>query len=417
MKKIRFFSLAVALAALFTANASCSIDSDDGGGSSSSVDDESSSSVDGGSSSSDGGSSSSSDGGSSSSSDGGSSSSSDGDFSVPGANLEAKFLWLKENAQHFTDYTLEVNAHETITAKTLNAENLNGSGTVKITLVGVGAKRMVQLSGGGPLFTIKTGYTLVLGNNINLMQGGGNGGTLIDVDTGGKFFMEEGSSVTGVTNNGVWGGAVQVSGTFTMNGGTISDNNGHYGGGVAVYGGTFTMNGGSITGNTVSSGAINNGGGVYVDGDKGGTFTMTGGTISGNIGGSGGGVYVGGGTFTMSGGAISGNQADDGGGVLVAKTFNMSGGVISGNTASLGGGVFVHNYGNVTKTAAGGIIYGNDADDADKNTATGGTANKAGHAIYIYGGSYGTGWRNSTITANEAITAVNGDVGTGTWGD
>jgi len=323
---------------------------------------------------------------------------------VPGANLNAKFQWLKTNASSFTDYTVEVNAHEDLTAKTLDAANLNGRGTVKITLVGIGAERIVQLSGGGPLFTIKNGITLVLGNNIHLTQGGGSGGALVDVDTGGKFFMEDGSSVTNVTNTGIWGGAVRVWGTFTMNGGTISDNTATDGG-VAVYEGTFTMNGGTIYNNSKR--------GVHVS-RSGGTFTMTGGTISGN---KEGGVDVGSeSSFTMSGGTISGNQAGDGGGVYAGGTFTMSGGVISGNTASMGGGVFVGSYGNLNKTAAGGIIYGND-DATNKNTATGGTTGKAGHAIYIYGGSYNDGWRNSTVTANEAITAVNGDSGTGTWGD
>jgi len=336
---------------------------------------------------------------------------------VPGATLEAKFLWLKNNARNFWDYTVYVTAHDTLTAKTIDAANLNNSGTVKITLEGVGVERMVQLSGGGPLFTIKNGYTLVLENNIKLMQGGGNNGSLILVDTGGTLIMETGSSVTNVTvsSTAVWCGSVQVWGNFTMKGGAISDNNGHYGGGVAVYGGIFTMNGGSITNNTVYSSGGYDGGGVYVD--DGATFILINGTISGNQGGRGGGVYAAG-IFNMSGGTISGNQADDGGGVYVGKTFNMNGGTIAGNTAKMGGGVFVGVYGTISKTAAGGIIYGNDALDAVyKNTATGGTAGKAGHAIYIYGGSYDKGWRNSTINANEALTAVNGGVGIGIWGD
>jgi len=338
---------------------------------------------------------------------------------VPGATLEAKFLWLKTNAQSSADYTLEVNADEAITAKTLDAANLNGSSAVKITLVGIGAERAVSLSGGGPLFNIQSGDTLVLGNNVSLTQGSGDNGSLVIVEEGGALIMEDGASVTGVTNNSVWGGAVQVWGTFTMNGGEISDNNGHYGGGVAVYGGTFTMNGGSITDNTVSDGAINRGGGVYIDGDKGGTFTMTGGTISDNKADGGGGVYLGKGTFTMTGGAISGNQAGEAGGVLVGSgTFTMSGGVISGNTAGMGGGLFIGVNGTFNKTAAGGIVYGSDADASLKNTATdSGSDNKAGHAVYVYGGRYGSGWRNSTVTANEALSVANQELGAGTWGD
>jgi hypothetical protein len=83
-----------------------------------------------------------------------------------------------------------------------------------------------------------------------------------------------------------------------------------YGGGVYMAGGTFTMNGGEISDNNVSSYAsytssysYSSGGGVYVGG---GTFTMSSGEISDNTTSSsgGGGVFVdNGGTFTMSGGA------------------------------------------------------------------------------------------------------------------
>jgi hypothetical protein len=101
-----------------------------------------------------------------------------------------------------------------------------------------------------------------------------------------------------------------------MNGGTISGNkvNSTNGEGGGVYNDSviFTMTGTS----TISDNKAPNGGGVYVNS---GTFDIQGGTISGNTAygnnpdtadGNGGGVYVLSGTFTMNGGAIYGLDSD-----------------------------------------------------------------------------------------------------------
>jgi uncharacterized repeat protein (TIGR02543 family) len=151
---------------------------------------------------------------------------------------------------------------------------------------------------------------------------------------------------------------------------------------------------------------------VYING---GTFTLSGGKISNNanIGAStarGGGVYIKGGTFTMTGGEISGNTASasggvDGGGLIVTAggTFTMSGGEISGNTAiassgsARGGGVWA---GTFTKEP-GGIIYGSDASDELKNTASGGTS----HAVYAASNKK----RNSTVEEGETLSNTAGD--------
>jgi hypothetical protein len=114
------------------------------------------------------------------------------------------------------------------------------------------------------------------------------------------------------------------------------------------------MNGGTITGNSSSSSYSSGGGGV----SSSGTFTMNGGTISGNYSSSsssyGGGVSSSG-TFTMSGGTISGNYSSfSGGGVWSFGTFTMSGGTISGNSASYSGG-------GVSVDGSGTFAMGNDA--------------------------------------------------------
>ncbi len=104
---------------------------------------------------------------------------------------------------------------------------------------------------------------------------------------------------------GVCGSGVSVMGHFTLHSGSISGNRMDTGriGGVYVYSGSFTMNGGSITQNETSS----EGGGVYL---LDGTFRMNGGSITGNTAAYGGGVYKKGGTMILSGScSIEGNTA------------------------------------------------------------------------------------------------------------
>lgn len=116
-----------------------------------------------------------------------------------------------------------------------------------------------------PITFSGSGITLDLnGKTINR---GGSGGSVITVT--GSLTLTGSGTITG----GYSGGVYVDGGTFTMEGGTISDNYATYGGGVAVLnGGRFTMTNGTISGNR---GTVGNG--VYVE--DGSTFTMTGGTI------------------------------------------------------------------------------------------------------------------------------------------
>lgn len=88
-------------------------------------------------------------------------------------------------------------------------------------------------------------------------------------------------------------------------------------GGVCLISGTFNLNGGSISGCSAQNGA-----GVQVSG---GTFNFNGGAITNNVAQStGGGVRVTGGAFNMSGGKISGNKAGNGGGVWSSRDMSMT---------------------------------------------------------------------------------------------
>jgi uncharacterized protein YjdB len=266
------------------------------------------------------------------------------------SGLANKLTWLKNNAQSDQSYIIELSADEIISPQTLS---YSGKNNITLTIKGIGAIRNINLSSNGSLFTVSSGVTLTLDQNITLVGRKNNSSGNVPVNlNNGNLVMNDGVKISGNTSTapaGRGGGVYMNGGTFTMNGGEISDNAASNGGGGGVYvnSGIFTMNGGKISGNTTSYGA---GGGVFV---ANGTFTMNGGEIIGNeiIGvGSGGGVHLStGGTFTMNSGKISRNV---GGGIFInGETFTMNGGIISGNQILVSnGGIF---------TMTGGIISGN----------------------------------------------------------
>jgi hypothetical protein len=85
-----------------------------------------------------------------------------------------------------------------------------------------------------------------------------------------------------IGKNGANAGGVMIrQSTFTMKGGTISDNSAQgpeaKGGGVMVERGIFTMEGGTISGNSAIGKTMSFGGGVYVETP----FLLNGGRIQG----------------------------------------------------------------------------------------------------------------------------------------
>jgi len=276
--------------------------------------------------------------------------------------LAGKFAWLQENVASNTSYTIEVNEDDFLVPQALS---YSGKSNVTITLKGIGAVRNIWLAARGPLFVINSGVTLILDSNIILSGDFIGNSSLIMVVNGGSFIMKESTKITYCSNDraiSIWGG------TFTMQGGEISNN--LAGGGVFVGGlysngtlipGTFTMEDGIITNNYTNY----IGGGVLVG--EYGTFIMSEGTISNNYAfsqngyndGCGAGVAVSGyfyennyyapGTFIMTGGTITDNTADScGGGVYVeCGIFSKSGGTITGYSDELGSGnVVLDEYGN-----------------------------------------------------------------------
>jgi hypothetical protein len=219
------------------------------------------------------------------------------------------------------------------------------------------------------------GSTLTLGPGVKVSDHSSAGIAAADNAT----LIMEGGEISGNQNGGV--DITTADSTFILKDGKISHNKAprQWGAGVHSYG-TFTMEGGEISENLANE--AGRGGGVCADEEY--TFTLKGGKIvnnrsedysrHGGVGNAGGGGVVvsgcaSGTTFIMEGGEISGNSAERfGGGILFITneaergTFTMSGGTITGNTARGGGGI--SNYGGrFTVTLSGGEISGNTPDD------------------------------------------------------
>jgi hypothetical protein len=298
--------------------------------------------------------------------------------------LANKLAWLKTYAQSNGNYLIEVNADESIIPQALS---YSGKNNISITLRGIDAERTISLSSNGSFFTVQSGVTLILDNNITLQGHNNNNASLVYVISSGKLIMNTGSKISG--NQKV----------FYSNSSYPDSNDG---GGVYVYNGTFTMNGGEISGNT-----------AFING-----FSS-----SSSISSCGGGVYVESGTFTMNDGVISGNTASAsavyarsyGGGVYVNGIFTMNGGEISGNTAfcsgpypsPYGGGVYVYS-GTFTKTD--GTIYG--YVDANSNIVKNdfGVVSNRGHAVYVNTtpGKFRESTAGPTVNLDSNVTGTAG---------
>ncbi|MGN1372651.1 MAG: uL15 family ribosomal protein [Candidatus Coproplasma sp.] len=236
------------------------------------------------------------------------------------------------------------------------------------------------------------------------------GGVYVDY---GDFIMEGGAiSNAQVTD---FGGGVYIGngGTFTMNGGTVSQctSSTSTGGGGGVYLASsqskFIMTGGSIEDCKTYYAP---GGGVYI---ANGTFTMEDGEISSNTAynsnGVGGGVYLLYGTFTMNGGLIEFNKGNDGGGGVYAKggTFSLTGGTIYGNETgnySDGGGVYIS--GNAGFTMTGGSINSNSASMAKGKQLFIGSQNSDACTAIISGGTVSDGLQTSSQSYPAIYTSA-----------
>jgi len=201
---------------------------------------------------------------------------------------------------------------------------------------------------------------------------GANGGAVYVA--GGNFSMSGGSIVENTAEQN--GGAAYVSGgSFTLSGGSISSNHAVNGAGAYVTKAgdatsNFTMSGSSAMSGNIATG---NGGAAYVSG---GAFTLENGTMSDNDAVNGGAAYVTGGNFTMKNGSVTGNEASTNGGAvyLTGGNFKMEHGAMDSNTAENGGAVYMAGTQATTFTMESGEMNSNTArDDGGAIYATSGT--------------------------------------------
>lgn len=190
-----------------------------------------------------------------------------------------------------------------------------------------------------------------------------------------------------------------VAHKFIMYNGCITGNKTTNGAGVFLYSNTtFTMYGGSITENECNSDTYPPcGGGVYVH--NGATFTMYGGDITKNQADYGGGVGTSGNAanFTMYGGSITENHANKSGGGIYSTSNNISiygGGVTNNSVTKTGnaGGIYVSSSG--TLTVGGNVnISGNWKGDSEES---GSKSN-----VYLNGNTSGT---SAAIVIEKELT-------------
>jgi hypothetical protein len=275
----------------------------------------------------------------------------------PGATLADKFAYIASQADDGIEYDIEIAQDEYLNPTTVSTMGRNV--IVNLSSVDSTDVKRIHLNTGGTLLSVDNNITLIV-RNIIIQGTAFNNNCLIKVGAGGQLKIENGSKITGNTNN-------------------TSSTSGE-GGGIYVNGGILILNGGEITNNSCKS----NGGGVMVA--NGGTVEMYSGKITDNQ------------AQTAAGGAvfITGNNS----------SFSMYGGEMSGNSAKTwAGGVFCETNSVFKKvTYAGntssGIIYGSAAGEGIANTAS------SGAAVHCR-----TKYRNRTLGAYDQISNLNLDIG------
>lgn len=277
----------------------------------------------------------------------------------------------------------------------------------------------------------KDGVVLCLnGYNISMDAKNSNNDSTICVNGGVTFTLCDCQN-KGTVTHGMNGTAKYIgSGVWVESGNGAGEAN-------------FVLYSGSVSGNEYDNASIKFGAGVHLGANA--SFTMHGGSISDNkTAGYGGGVYVQARStsFTMTGGTIAENSAGhDGGGVYVKNgAFTMTGGSITDNTVGNGcngGGVYAYMNANVTLSGAPVITGNNDKSTTVNNVylnkdevygegktliGNGGLSSTASIGVTVDADKLPTTDGSSTIIAEAAegytITAddakrVSADAGTG----
>jgi hypothetical protein len=275
--------------------------------------------------------------------------------------------------------------------------------TTPITIVGNGA--VLERGSGAPqfrAFNVTTSGSLTLQNLTlrNFHAGGGNGGA---VQNTGSLTLD-GVTVTGnsarfaggIHSNGTLtianstftsntsqenAGAIYLnSGTLTMSNTTLESNSARYGSGVYLNSGTAALTNVTVRSNTANE----QGAGVY---QRAGTLTITGGLFENNTARFGNGVYVDAGTATVTGATFQNSTATEEG----AAIYNRTG------TLSVADSAFTSN-----RARYGGAIANRGLMTVSGSNFTGNSAVESGGAIYHQNTNTQNGIAQSCFTGNTA---------------
>jgi hypothetical protein len=258
-----------------------------------------------------------------------------------------------------------------------------------------------------------SGGALVADNNVVI--GAGNSGfagqpgglgtfnlTGGTVDVGGNLILGQAGSIGGGT-----GTFVQDSGDVTVTGGTFVGGGGDFGGT-----GTYTMNGGTLT-----TGAL-----VVAQANATGTFNQSGGTVTVN-----GFLTVGegaasSGEYNLSGGVLTAGNTIIGGALLVEPSggvgvINQTGGTFETNFLNVGGGGFARKGTGTYQLDAGdlvinaNLVIGNNVGGSGTFNQTGGTVQVNGtdpilQGVFINNGSYNLSGGSLDVASNLIVADV-----------
>ncbi len=325
----------------------------------------------------------------------------------------------------------------TISANAATGTNF-GSGGGILSIAGAVDLQDVEINGnesvrsGGGVEVVNGTFTMVggqiTGNDVSaadllglgLGASPGNGGGLHV--TGNASVTVTSASITSNVAGREGGGLWNNTGTMTIFGTTLIEDNVANGDAADDGGGGIFNNGGNLIvapeisgsptiANNIASGLLGSGGGIF--NGVGGTLQVTGATISNNVANrAGGGIEDASGagfTLILDGVTMADNNAGvspavgapgNGGGLHVTGAANVriSGGTYSGNTAASEGGALWNGTGTMT-IELGTVI--------DGNTASGNAADDGGGGIFNNGG---------TLQLTDGSVVISNNIADGTLG-
>ena len=341
-------------------------------------------------------------------------------------------IWIGENAALTMNGTI-TDCEAAYGGGVYAAENFGGglTGVAGISIGGTISDCTAAAGNGGALYVgtaastvsgvplVLTGSATLSGNEAISADGVDNSGC------GGALYcataVEINSAdvdISGNTSDNDGGGIYQsTDSTFTMSGGTISNNTATTGNGGGIWANNIAITGGSFSDNKAENGT---GGAIHTKTSSRVTIEGENTSFNNNVAKRGGAVYDQAASFTMSAGSMTDNTATEkGGAVYVAAgcSFTMGGGRISGNSSpegaiSTGSGAVLNFSGNASVT---GNTNGNDSETVIMNVFLGYHSNTIINASGLTGadhiGVYVTDGEDKIIYNNHGI--ANRPFGTG----